>query len=327
MSFWYRPLAWQDVLWVILLLPLVAVFALLSGIRRAQYRLGQRPACRSEAAVVVVGNISVGGTGKTPVTLALVEALQSKGLRTVIVSRGYGANCVDFPRLVSPADEAREVGDEPLLLARRATAPVVIDPERCHAIAFANERFSPDIIISDDGLQHYAMGRDYEIVVSDAARGFGNGWLLPLGPLREPLGRLSEVNAHVINGDRDMGFTLEWRALVNVGTGERVAVDAFDFSRAHCALAGIGHPARFFDQLRERGFAGRCLDFPDHHPYAEGDIPAGETVVMTEKDAVKCASLSAAQSFWYVEVAAVWHNNQLDQILTDISALTGDKTA
>ena len=326
MNFWYRPLVWQDALWIILFLPLVAVFALLSGIRRAQYRLGQRPACRSASTVVVVGNITVGGTGKTPVTVALVEALQAKGLRVAVVSRGYGGQCVDFPRLVRPADAAREVGDEPLLLARRVDVPVIIDPERCRAVAFANERFSPEIIISDDGLQHYAMGRDYEIVVSDAVRGFGNGWLLPLGPLREPLGRLTEVNAHVVNGDRENGFTLEWRSVVNVATGERIAVEAFDFSRIDCALAGIGHPMRFFDQLRERGFVGKCLDFPDHHPYAEGDIPLGNRVLMTEKDAVKCAHFSAAKSFWYVEVAAVWHNNQLEKILSDITALSGEKS-
>lgn len=327
MEFWYRPLSWRDALWIVLLAPLTAIFALLSGIRRAQYRLGQRHAYPSNAPVVVVGNISVGGTGKTPVTLALVEALQARGITVAIVSRGYGAQCVAFPRVVECADRAMEVGDEPLLLARRGKCPVVIDPDRCRGVAFINAQFSPNIIISDDGLQHYAMAREYEIIVSDAARGFGNGFLLPLGPLREPLSRLQSANAHFINGDVEVGFELQWRAVVNVATGERLAVHDFDFAAATCAIAGIGHPQRFFDQLARRGFVGRTLAFPDHHPFTEGDIAEGEMVVMTEKDAVKCAQLIHAASFWYVEVAAIWHNTAFEQSLEDIIALIGENKA
>lgn len=327
MDFWYRRLTWRDALWVILLGPLTAIFALLSGVRRAQYRVGQRHAFQSPVPVVVVGNITVGGTGKTPVTLALVEALQAKGLKVAIVSRGYGAQCVEFPRSVTPTDAADEVGDEPLLLARRGGCPVVIDPDRCRGVAYINEQFSPDLIISDDGLQHYAMGRAYEIVVSDVARGFGNGFLLPLGPLREPVSRLQSVDAHFINGDSLKGFELQWRALVNVASGERIEVDQFDFAAATFAIAGIGHPQRFFDQLARKGFVGRSLAFPDHHPYSEDDLAGDEIVVMTEKDAVKCAKLPGAERFWYVEVVAVWQNNSFEQSVTDIVALIGENKA
>ncbi len=325
MNFWYRPLTWRDALWFITLGPLTAIFALLSGIRRAQYRLGQRHACKSEAPVVVVGNISVGGTGKTPVTLALVEALQARGLKPAIVSRGYGAQCVDFPRLVVAKDSASEVGDEPLLLARRADCPLVIDPERCRGVAYLNEQFSPDVIISDDGLQHYAMGRAFEIVVSDAARGFGNGFLLPLGPLREPVSRLQNVDAHFINGDQSKGFVLQWRAVVNVATAERVVIEDFDFAEVAYAVAGIGHPARFFDQLASHGFNGQYLDFPDHHQFAEGDLPSDGRVLMTEKDAVKCAQLAHADRCWYIEVTALWQNNRFNDALDKIVALVGEQ--
>lgn len=327
MDFWYRKLAWRDALWVLLFGPLMAVFALLSGIRRAQYRSGQRPACSSPAPVIVVGNITVGGTGKTPITLSLVEALKARGFSPAIISRGYGAQCSDFPRQVGVSDHPQQVGDEPLLLARRSNCPVVIDPERCRGIEFINKQCSPDVIISDDGLQHYAMGRQFEIVVSDATRGVGNGFLLPLGPLREPVSRLSSVNAHFINGDREKGFELQWRAIVNVASGERIAVADFDFSKIDAALAGIGHPQRFFDQLAQHGFTGQCLDFPDHHPFVEGDIPNGQTVLMTEKDAVKCQHLSSSVTFWYVEVGAVWQNSTFERAVDEIASLIGEHSA
>ena len=323
MNFWYRSLSWKDALLIVLLAPLTALFALLSGIRRAQYRLGQRPACQSEAPVVVVGNLTVGGTGKTPVTLALVEALASQGISVAIVSRGYGAQCTDFPRRVNPSDKASEVGDEPLLLARRVSCPVVIDPDRCRGVQFINQQYSPALIISDDGLQHYAMGRAFEIVVSDALRGFGNGFLLPLGPLREPLSRLKDVDAHFVNGDAEKGFILEWTSVVNVATGHRVGIAEFDFENADYAVAGIGHPQRFFAQLCEHGFSGETLDFPDHHQFMPADLPSDGVIVMTEKDAVKCADLAAADRCWYVEVAAVWHNKIFTEALQSLVALTG----
>ncbi len=327
MDFWYRSLTWRDALWFVTLGPLSAIFALLSGIRRAQYRLGQRHACQSTAPVVVVGNISVGGTGKTPVTLALVEALQARGIQPAIVSRGYGAQCVDFPRVVHATDSASEVGDEPLLLARRAHCPLVIDPDRCRGVDYLNQQFSADVIISDDGLQHYAMGRAFEIVVSDAARGFGNGFLLPLGPLREPVSRLQHVDAHFINGDQAEGFVLQWLAVVNVASGERVPIEDFNFAEAAFAVAGIGHPERFFKQLTGHGFQGQYLDFPDHHQFAEGDLPSDERVLMTEKDAVKCAQLACAEACWYVEVTALWHNNGFNDALDKIVALIGEQQA
>lgn len=327
MGFWFRPLRWYDLPLIILLGPLSLLFGLLSAIRRAQYRAGQRPICTSKTPVVVVGNILVGGTGKTPATIALCKALTARQFKVAIISRGYGAQAGDFPRSVHIDDNAQNFGDEPLLMANRTQCPVVIDPERCRGIAYINQTFSPDVIISDDGLQHYAMGRQYEIVVSDRARGFGNGYLLPLGPLREPLRRLQDVNAHWINGDNEQGFMLKPSAFVNVASGERVDIDLFEPRDNIVAIAGIGHPKRFFDQLASMGFTFESSSFADHHPYQSNDFDfAGERIIiMTEKDAVKCRSLPQSQQMWYLEVDAHWDNDGLRNTVDDIASLIGEK--
>lgn len=326
MNVWYRSLRWYDAPWVLLLAPLMLIYAGLSAVRRAQYMAGQRPICNSAAPVVVVGNLSVGGTGKTPAALALVKALHAKGLRPAIISRGFGAECVEFPRLVESKDLAQDVGDEPLLLACRAMCPVVIDPERCRGIAYINETFAPDVIISDDGLQHYAMGRSIEIVVVDQARGFGNGYMMPLGPLREPLSRLDMVDAVWWNGNREQGFLLQPSAVVNVASGERH--DYLEFAQQHnlVAVAGIGHPDRFFQQLRSDGFTIEERSFSDHHPYQEVDFDfAGKrSIIMTEKDAVKCRTMSFSHRLWYVEVEAVWHNSGLQELVDTICLKIGE---
>jgi tetraacyldisaccharide 4'-kinase len=326
MKFWYRPLRWFDAIVILLLAPLMFIYAGLTSIRRAQYKAGQRPICDSSAPVVVVGNITVGGTGKTPITLALVKALQLQGLKPAIISRGYGAHCVDFPRVVDVNDNAAEVGDEPLLLALRSNCPVLIDPERCRGIKFLNENFAPDVIVSDDGLQHYAMGRAFEIVVVDSVRGFGNGFLLPLGPLREPISRLESVDAVFHNGDEQQGFVLQPTAVVNVKSGERLDIKEFLMQKDLVAVAGIGNPRRFFQHLEHHGFNGESKAFADHHPYLESDFKfAGpRQILMTEKDAVKCRTFSISQRMWYVEVDAVWHNSHFDEVVERLCEKLGD---
>lgn len=307
---WYRghPLFW-------LLLPLTAIFAALAGLRRTGYRLGWLSAWKAPVPVIVVGNISVGGTGKTPLTLALVEHLRNQGWRPGIVSRGYGGQGANYPQLVRADSDAAQVGDEPLLLARRAAVPVVIDPLRVRGVQHLLASSDCNIVLCDDGLQHYALSRTVEIAVIDGQRGLGSGWRLPAGPLREPVSRLQSVDLVVVNGAwRAPGTMPASAAIMTLAAADwqPLRADAGSTSAAaptsgviH-AVAGIGHPPRFFAMLAEQGFQPVPHAFPDHHAYTADDLrfspPA--PVVMTEKDAVKCAGIAPADS-WYVPVQAI----------------------
>lgn len=310
---WHEGSALLIVLW-----PLSAVFYLISGLRRLAYRQGWLKAWRASVPVIVVGNISVGGTGKTPLTLALVEHLQAAGWRPGIISRGYGGNTT-YPCRVSVDSVAAEVGDEPLLLARRSGVPVVIDPVRSHAAAHLLANSDCNVILCDDGLQHLALARDIEIAVIDGQRGLGSGWLLPAGPLRELSSRLRQVDFCVINGGWQRAQPLP--ALTGADTFDMhlspapwlpvsAGVLANDLARPAAgpvhAIAGIGNPPRFFAMLAAQGYEPIAHAFPDHHHYQAGDlrfVPA-LPLVMTEKDAVKCAGL-APENSWYVPVQAI----------------------
>lgn len=296
-----------------LLLPLSAVFALIAWLRRMGYRLGWLRAWQAPVPVIVIGNISVGGTGKTPLTLALVEHLRSQGWRPGIVSRGYGGQGASYPQLVRADSDAAEVGDEPLLLARRAAVPVVIDPLRVrgvqHLLAFSD----CNVVLCDDGLQHYALARTVEIAVIDGQRGLGSGWRLPAGPLREPVSRLQSVDLVVVNGAwRALGAVPESASTMTLtpGSWQPVRADADAASAPTSgpihAVAGIGHPPRFFALLAGQGFQPIPHAFPDHHAYTAADLQFSPPapVVMTEKDAVKCAGIAPANS-WYVPVQAI----------------------
>ena len=308
---WYRPrLAFR--LWP--LLPLSWLFRLLGAVRRGLYRSGILRSKKLPVPVIVVGNLTVGGSGKTPLTIWLVEALQALGWRPGIISRGYGGSQVGV-QAVDAAAMAAQAGDEPLLLARRCAVPVFVGRDRA-AVGEALLAAHPecDVLVSDDGLQHYRLRRDVELAVFDA-RGFGNGQLLPAGPLREPLSRLARASAVVWNSAP--GRRLENTALpqfpMSLAAGDFYALhDARQRATAaelrgrplH-AIAGIGDPARFFATLGALGLAFVPHAFPDHHAYTPTDLDFGADAVllMTEKDAVKCGQLSRHEA-WVLPVNA-----------------------
>ncbi len=307
---WYGacPGPWRLV--VFLLLPFSWLFRVLIGLRRLLYRLGLLKTTRLPVPVIVVGNINVGGSGKTPLTLTLIDWLRQAGYTPGVISRGYGGRA-RVPMLVRADSDPDLVGDEPVLIARRAGCPLWIGRSRGEAGRRLLD-FHPevDVILADDGLQHYALARDMEIAVVDGGRGFGNGRLLPAGPLREPVSRLAGVDAVVVNGpDIDLrlaaprfAMKLTVRHFVNLAQPDlRVSPKRFRGETVH-AVAGIGHPERFFDSLAAMGLTLTRCPFPDHHAYAPDDLPAG-TVLMTEKDAVKCAAFPRPDA-WFLAVDA-----------------------
>ncbi|MDM7860663.1 tetraacyldisaccharide 4'-kinase [Alteromonas sp. ASW11-36] len=297
--------------WVYIFAPLTLLFALISGVRRWAYQAGILKSSKPPVPVIVVGNISVGGNGKTPVVLAIAEYLTAQGFQVGVLSRGYGGTQTQFPYLLKPDDQPALVGDEPALLARRLATPVVIDPRRARGANHLYE-LGCDVIVCDDGLQHYALGRDIEWIVMDE-RQLGNGLLLPMGPLREGPARLKRVNGIVLNGDFTCAYsgkashsmTLAADSFVNVADSSKViAVDQFITRYNNVdAICAIGNPRRFYTTLERVGVTiAERKSFADHHQYVEGDIPQ-HTVVMTEKDAVKCHSF-AHQGCWYLRVNA-----------------------
>jgi len=321
--------AWLENEWqrrgggALLLLPFALVFATGMRIRRALYRRGWLKPWRAPIPVIVVGNITVGGTGKTPLVIAIVGMLRQHGYTPGVVSRGYGrvpstehdpSGVVRvFPDVATP----EHFGDEPVLIARRAQVPVFISPDRPSAVqALRRTHADIDVVVSDDGLQHYALGRDIEIAVVDGERGFGNGLPLPAGPLREPVERLREVDAVVVNGGNSDRVPAGRQFAMRLGGERFVSLAGKECSSAEFALlargrpvaavAGIGHPERFFSHLERLGVAARTHAFPDHHHYQASDLrlPGAELVVMTEKDAVKCAAFADAR-IWYLRVEAI----------------------
>ncbi len=300
---WYRShpgalyLAW----------PLEGVYRLLAAANKLWQ---QKRAIPQLTPIIVVGNISVGGTGKTPLVIAVVRWLQAQGYKPGVVSRGYGGQAAQYPCPVTLSSSPNEVGDEPLLIAREARSPVVVSPDRVAGVAMLESDFGCNIIVSDDGLQHYALQRDLEIVVIDGARGLGNGHCLPVGPLREPAWRLNTADVLVVNGESEQSFgrsaytmLLEPRRLVNLKTGEKMALA--DLPTAVHAIAGIGNPRRFFTTLIEQGLRPVTHSFADHHAFTAADLDFndGLPVIMTEKDAVKCAGFAEAHH-WYLPVTA-----------------------
>lgn len=289
------------------LLPLAWLYGAAVALRRAAYRVGVVRSVRVGVPVVIVGNLTAGGSGKTPVVLALAQALREEGRAPGIVSRGYGAR-ISGVRVIQPGDSADAVGDEPALMAERRIAPVAIGADRLEAARALLAAHEIDVIISDDGLQHLRLARDVEIVVVDGARGFGNGALLPAGPLREPAARLADIDFVLVNG-RDWEGYPAFRLVP--GAVRKVAdpvdtqpLHAFRGRRVH-AVAGIGHPHRFFDMLARAGVFVVPHPMPDHHRFRRADITFGDDlpVLVTEKDAVKCVSI-AHDGLWCVPVDA-----------------------
>lgn len=277
--------------------------------KRAAYLSGKKISYKAPVPVIVVGNITVGGTGKTPMILWMINFLQAKGIKVAVVSRGYGAKPPYFPWRVLPEQTAKVAGDEPLLIVKRSGVPLVIDPNRSQAIQKLCCEDKPDIILSDDGLQHYAMARDLELVMIDNKRQIGNGYCLPMGPLREPIERLKTVDAVIYNGaeqDPIAGFAMQLKPLelVNLVTGEKQPLTYFIGGQTINAVAGIGNPQRFFNTLQqELGWQVLPHPFADHAIYSKATLTFANTypVVMTEKDAVKCQAF-AEPTWWYLKV-------------------------
>lgn len=288
------------------LLPLSWLFRLCVALRRWAYGRGMLRTYRTRLPVIVVGNITVGGSGKTPLVIWLAQWLTSAGFRPGIVSRGYGGMASTIPRRVNFDSNPAQVGDEAVMLARRTHSPIAVAQNRVAAVeALAAEC---DVIISDDGLQHYALARIIEIAVIDGQRRFGNGWCLPAGPLRESVGRLSGVDFVVANGIARVGeflMSLAGRYVHNVGD-ETLVRDIEEFSGVTVhAVAGIGNPRRFFLYLKSLGLRIIEHEFPDHHPFTADDLEFndGAPVLMTEKDAVKCRYFNKPHH-WYLPVEA-----------------------
>lgn len=309
----------------LLLLPLSWLFRLLVALRRAAYRLGLLRSVRLPVPVIVVGNPAVGGSGKTPLVLHLVSALHAAGRRPGVVSRGHGGR-EGAPRRIGPDADPDEHGDEPVLIARRSGCPVATGRERPAAARLLLE--DCDVVVADDGLQHYALARDIEIAVVDAGIAAGNARLLPAGPLREPLSRLREVDFVAVRGDGDMQG---WRFEVRPGAPRRLRDDTgtdgleqWRGASVH-AVAGIGVPERFFGQLERGGLVLERHPFPDHHPFTAADLEFGDDlpVLMTEKDAVKCRAF-ATDRMWYLPAEVVDHDGLAAAVLERLQgALNG----
>jgi len=302
-SLWWggSPLAWS-------LAPLSWIFCAVAWVRRRLYRHGLLRSERLPVPVIVVGNITVGGTGKSPLVVWLVEWLRGEGYRPGVISRGYGGEGRYWPEVVGAGSDPRMVGEEPVLIARRTGCPLVAGPDRVAAARLLLERFDCDLIISDDGLQHYALGRAIEIAVVDGGRGLGNGLCLPAGPLRERPTRLAEVDLVVVNGEgwpAGLRMELAPEGWINLADPTRtLPAEGFAGERAH-AVAGIGNPRRFFATLEGLGVEANCHPFPDHHRFSAEEISPDDAlpVLMTEKDAVKCTPF-AAPRHWYLRVGA-----------------------
>lgn len=314
---WYGRSGWR---W--LLAPFALLFALISGARRVAYRRGWCKSYRASVPVIVVGNLSVGGNGKTPVVVWLVEQLQARGFKPGVVSRGYGGKAPHYPYRLDAISSTAEAGDEPVLIARRCGCPVVVAPKRSDAVQLLEQSGEVDIIITDDGLQHYALARDLELVVVDGARRFGNGCLLPMGPLREPLTRLKRVDAIICNGGTPAKG--EYPMTLVADAPRRVRDDALasePLPREVDALAGIGHPPRFFGTLTSLGYElKQSVGYADHQAFDSAELLArfGERpLIMTEKDAVKCRGF-ALDHWWYLPVSAALPTSLLDTLLTSL---------
>jgi tetraacyldisaccharide 4'-kinase len=327
-----RLVAWLERRWYggvppgPLLRAVAACYAALVRRRRARFLAAQASLERPALPVLVVGNLSVGGAGKTPLTLALAEGLRARGWRPGVISRGYGGNAPGPERVVAGSDPAR-VGDEPCLMARHADLPVAIARRRLEAARLLEASREVDLLLADDGLQHYALARDVEVLVIDGRRGFGNGLLLPAGPLREPPERAAAIDFQVRNG----GEAGPGEVPMRLQLGEARALDEratrplaeFAGERVH-AVAGIGDPERFFASLRALGLDVLPHAFPDHHAFRAGDLRFGDglPLLMTEKDAVKCRAF-AAPGRWYVPVRAELPEDFLDALDARLRARAG----
>ena len=324
---WYKPTGG----WTKVLKPLSRLFVLLAAKRKQRYLNQARWV--PPVPVVVVGNITVGGTGKTPLVTALVTALQGRGYRPGIISRGFGAEDGDVPVWVTPESDPVKVGDEPVMLARQLSVPLVVDADRVRGAQYLLAGCDCNLLIADDGLQHYNLQRHIELLVLDGDRLLGNRLCLPAGPLREPPQRMDQVDLILVNSSSEtlpelwddvetqrpgqFCFSLQPADLISVcGSAQPVPT----VGRVH-AVAGIGHPERFFNTLRTLGYEVIAHPFPDHHPFTSADITFDDDlpVLMTAKDAVKCVAF-ATDRHWYLPVTARVPEPCIEQLVAMIDA-------
>lgn len=309
LSRWLLDVWYKDPLIGVLLLPLGFLFSDVVRFRKFLYRLGALKTHTLPVPVIIVGNITVGGTGKTPLIIWLAGFLKDSGFKPGIISRGYGGQSAIWPQRLTADSDAKNVGDEALLIASQTGCPMAVGPLRVDAANLLLKQADCDVILSDDGLQHYALNRDIEIAVIDGERRFGNSYCLPAGPLREPIERLQSVDFIIVNGekyeDREFSMQLVGEKVVNLVTGEQKSLPEFNAVDCH-ALAGIGNPERFFKLLETAGLTCITHSFPDHYQFQRHDIeyPDSKPVLMTEKDAVKCKAFAGKQH-WYLPVKAV----------------------
>jgi tetraacyldisaccharide 4'-kinase len=333
------PQAWLDAWygsrrWTFFLLPLMWLFIVISALRRWWLCVFRQ--VNLTTPVIVVGNISVGGTGKTPLLISLVKYLQRQGFTPGVISRGYGGNAGQYPYLLDAQATAASAGDEPLSIYQRTGCAVCVGPDRV-ACATLLQESGCDLLLSDDGLQHYRLGRDIEIAVIDGQRALGNGFRLPVGPLRESARRLKTIDWVVVNTPRDhfalpqlpellfVPMRIKPQSFVHLQSGALLPADHFKGQTLH-AVAGIGNPARFYKSLQTLGITAVGRDFPDHHPYQKSDFDfaADEVVVMTEKDAVKCRAF-AGENWYYLPVDAQLPDEFLVALMVKIRSLQSQK--
>ena len=351
MADWLQKQWLTCTIWQCILTPLSWLFLGISLVRKAAYQYGILQSYRLPVPVIVVGNITVGGTGKTPLVISLVEKLTLSGLKPGVISRGFGRQTADLqtPTRVLFDSNPADVGDEPALMASRLTCPLYVSANRVAAAkALLKDNPQCNVLISDDGLQHYALKRDVEVVVVDAVKGFGNGKLLPAGPLRERVARLAHVDAIVVNADKtafqaftENNLTVFYRhisaqfapkpAVVHMqlvasdfyslnGANNKVSADYFA-QKTITAIAGIGHPARFFAQLTCMGLTFTSQAFADHYVYTAADLSniTTDIILMTEKDAVKCLPFKDAR-VWVLPVNAAFDDKLVSLLLSRIAA-------
>ncbi len=304
-----------------LLLPISGIFYLLSILRRLFYRVGIFSTNCFDVPVVVVGNITVGGSGKTPIVIALANYFKQQGRQVGVVSRGYGGTHQNGSLLVDSDIKAVKSGDEPLLIATQTQAVVMVNKDRPQAVKDLINHHSVNLVISDDGLQHYAMGRSVEIAVVDGKRRFGNRFFLPAGPLRESISRLKSVDFVINNGALHAGeiaCELILKMFVNVSTGEEKPLDFFTGKTCH-GVAGIGHPQRFFDSLNTLDINVLPHIFADHYAYTQEDLEFSDNypILMTAKDCVKCKEFATDQ-MWYLQVEADLSDDFLQQLVNKL---------
>ena len=308
------------------------------ALRRLLYRMRILPAWRARVPVIVVGNITVGGTGKTPLVIEILEILARRGWTPGVIARGYGrvpsreSDPRGVVRVYPDVATPEHFGDEPVLIARRSRVPVYVSPDRpAAARALLEAHPEVNVLVSDDGLQHYALARDVELAVVDGERGFGNGLMLPAGPLREPRSRLALVDAAIVNGGwsdtvaapRQFAMHLGRERFAAVAANQELTAQEFALAvrgKSVVAIAGIGNPRRFFEHLARLGVSARGIAFADHYAYQPQDLklPGAEVIVMTEKDAVKCAAFADAR-MWYMRVDAILPAEFDDFLLTRIA--------